>query len=54
VVLRGVIIPKSSRWELDDVGERMVASLLLPPNESELLELDLRKVESSVEWERCR
>lgn len=40
----GVIIPESSRCELDEVGESMAESLLPPPNESELLELDVGKV----------
>lgn len=40
----GVIIPESSRCELEEVGESIVASLLPPPNESELLELEVGKV----------
>lgn len=40
----GVIIPESSRCELAEIGESMAASLLLPPNESELFELEVGKV----------
>ena len=40
----GVIIPESSRCELDEVGESIAASPLPPYNESELLELDEGKV----------
>jgi hypothetical protein len=41
----GVIIPESPRCELDEVGENMVASPLPPPpNESELVELNVGKV----------
>ena len=40
----GVVIPESSRCEIDEVGESIAASLLPPPSESELLELDVGKV----------
>ena len=40
----GVIIPESSRCELAEIGESIAASLLPPPKESELVELEVGKV----------